>query len=200
MRAKSGDAEVSVTQRARREQIVAAAISTIAERGLAGASFARIAERAGLSSVGLISYHFDGRADLLAQIVHDYVRDISRWTGQRMSAVRSAGEALETYVRANVDFIADHRQRMRALTEIFLGGGFNHGPTDDAAVASPLEQILRSGQDAGEFRDFDVVVMAALVQRAVDGLPFLLQRRPDLDPERYADEVVTTFRLATMRG
>lgn len=190
---------MSLTQRARREQIVDAAISTIAERGLAGASFARIAERAGLSSVGLISYHFDGRADLLAQIVEDYVRDISAWTGQRMSAVRSPSEALETYVRATVAFIANHAERMRALTEIFLGGGFDFGPADDAAVASPLEQILGAGQEAGEFRDFDIAVMAALVQRAVDGLPFLLQRRPDLDPDHYADEVVTAFRLATTR-
>jgi AcrR family transcriptional regulator len=186
-----------VTQRARRDQIVDAAIATIAERGLAGASFARIAERAGLSSVGLISYHFDGRADLLAQIVEDYVRDIGAWTGQRMSAVRSPGQALETYVRANVAFIGDHPERMRALTAIFLGGGFQYDASDDAAAASPLERILRDGQLAGEFRDFDVVVMAALVQRAVDGLPFLLQSHSDLDPARYADEVVTTFRLAT---
>ncbi|GAB3067934.1 TetR family transcriptional regulator [Intrasporangium mesophilum] len=186
-----------MTQRARREQIVDAAVATIAERGLAGASFARIAERAGLSSVGLISYHFDGRADLLAQIVEDYVRDISAWTGQRMSAARSPAQALETYVRANVAFIADHPERMRALTAIFLGGGFQYDAKDEAAAVSPLEQILRDGQEAGEFRDFDVVVMAALVQRAVDGLPFLLQSGPDLDPAGYADEVVMVFRLAT---
>ena len=37
------------------------AITTIAELGYASASFARIAKRAGLSSTGLISYHFANR-------------------------------------------------------------------------------------------------------------------------------------------
>jgi hypothetical protein len=44
-----------------------------------------------------------------------------------------------------------------------------------------LEGILRAGQEQGEFRDFDVTVMATLIQRAVDGLPFLLAVRPDQD-------------------
>ncbi|MEU6155652.1 TetR family transcriptional regulator [Actinosynnema sp. NPDC047251] len=33
-------------------------METLAESGYAGASFARIAKRAGLSSPGLLSYHF----------------------------------------------------------------------------------------------------------------------------------------------
>ena len=37
-----------------------AAIETIAQAGYRDATFARIAERAGLSSTGLISYHFAG--------------------------------------------------------------------------------------------------------------------------------------------
>ncbi|MEP7024912.1 MAG: TetR family transcriptional regulator, partial [Actinomycetota bacterium] len=48
----------SVTAMARRSQIVTATIDVIAEVGFGQASFARIAERAGLSSTRLISYHF----------------------------------------------------------------------------------------------------------------------------------------------
>jgi hypothetical protein len=39
--------------------------------------------------------------------------------------------------------------------------------------------------------------MATLIQRAVDGLPFLLAAEPGLDVDSYAAEVVTTFDLAT---
>ena len=56
---------------------------------------------------------------------------------------------------------------------------------------------MRAGQAAGEFRAFDPAVMATLVQRAVDGLPFLLDVRPDLDVAAYGREVVTVFDLAT---
>ncbi|TDD47082.1 TetR family transcriptional regulator [Nonomuraea terrae] len=51
--------DASVTNSARRAQIVGATIATIAELGYHQASFARIAERANLSSTRLISYHFD---------------------------------------------------------------------------------------------------------------------------------------------
>ena len=86
---------------------------------------------------------------------------------------------------------------MTALLEIFLNGGFRYDASDEQAVLSPVEEILRAGQRTGEFRAFDPTVMATLIQRAVDGLPFLLAAKPDLDVAAYAAEVVTTFELAT---
>jgi len=38
------------------------------------------------------------------------------------------------------------------------------------------------------------------VQRAVDGLPFVLQADPRVDCDAYARELVTLFRLATARS
>jgi hypothetical protein len=70
----------------------------------------------------------------------------------------------------------------------------------DRAVVGHVEAILRRGQSAGEFRDFDPLVMAAAVQRTVEGLPFLLGSAPHLDCPAFAREVATTFELATRRG
>jgi len=42
-------------------------------------------------------------------------------------------------------------------------------------------------------------VMAMVIQRAVDGLPFLLATYPDTDVDAYAREVTTLFELATLR-
>jgi AcrR family transcriptional regulator len=53
---------------ARRAQIVQAAIETLAEVGYANASLSRIAVRLGISK-GVISYHFAGKDDLIAEIV-----------------------------------------------------------------------------------------------------------------------------------
>jgi hypothetical protein len=41
--------------------------------------------------------------------------------------------------------------------------------------------------------------MAAVIQRAIDGLPFLLETHRDIDLGAYATELVTTFELATGR-
>jgi AcrR family transcriptional regulator len=185
------------TESARRAQIVAAAIATIAEVGYRNASFAQIAKRAGLSSTGLISYHFLGRDELIQQVVHEVVAAIGAHMARRLAGVRSAAVALRTYIEGNVEFIGTHREEMKALLEIFLNGGFDYGPDAEQAALSPIEQILRDGQRSGEFRQFDPKVMATLVQRAVDGLPFLLAAEPDRDVQAYGAEVATVFDLAT---
>ena len=187
----------SFIEQARRAQIVDAAIGTIAEVGYGKASYARIAERAGLSSTGLISYHFTNRAELIAEVVDRVFGLISGYVGERMANQPDPPTALRTYLEANVRFVAEHRAAMAALTEIFLHSGVEYGPAEEQAATSPLEQILRTGQASGVFRAFDPTIMAALVQRAVDGFPLLLATRPDLDPSAYSAEVTTVFDLAT---
>ena len=187
----------SFTEQARRAQIIDAAITTIAEVGYAKASFARIAARAGLSSTGLISYHFANRAELMAEVVDRVFGLVSGFMSQRMAEQPDPPTALRSYLEANVAFVAQNRAAMKALTEIFLNGGVHYGVAEERAVISPIEQILRAGQASGDFRAFDPTIMAALVQRAVDGFPLLLATRPDLDPAAYAAEVITVFELAT---
>src|SRR5579872_5747351 len=81
------------TETARRAQIVEAAIATIAEVGYAHTSFALIAKRAGLSSTGLISYHFASKDDLIAQVVATIFGAIERFMSERMAHPSSAAAA-----------------------------------------------------------------------------------------------------------
>lgn len=194
------DKQRTFTETARRAQIVAAAIETIADVGYARASFAQIAKRAGLSSTGLISYHFAGKDELIAQIVAETYTAIEQFMTRRMEHQSTAAGALQTYIRANVEFIGTHRTQMKALLDIFLNGGIHYDATTEQAVVSPVEGILRRGQASGEFREFDVRVMAAVIQRSIDGLPLLLASLPDLDVDAYGREVVTLFDLATRRA
>lgn len=187
------------TETARRAQIVEAAIQTIAELGYARASFAQIARRAGLSSTGLISYHFAGKDELIAQVVTEVYTAIAQFMTEHMEQQSTATGALQTYIRANVAFIASHRTQMKALLDIFLNGGIHYDATTELVVTSPVEQILHWGQESGDFRAFDPRVMAAVIQRAIDGLPLLLETVPDLDLDAYAREVATLFDLATRR-
>lgn len=189
----------TVTEAARRAQIVTAAIETIAELGYRQASFAQIARAASLSSTGLISYHFAGKSDLMTQVVDEIVGAMSGHMTERMAGCTSAAAALESYIRASVEFVAGHRRQMKALLEIFMNGGLSYEPGTELVVLSPVETILRGGQADGEFRDFDPRVMAAVIQRAIDGLPFLLETHRDIDLGAYATELVTTFELATRR-
>jgi AcrR family transcriptional regulator len=186
-----------VTSTARRSQIVGATIDVIAETGFAGASFARIAQRAGLSSTRLISYHFAGKDDLMAAVAGDVISRLSRYMSERVGAETTSAGRLRAYIEGNVCFTAEHRPQMQALLQIFLHGGLPYDSDDDDVVIGHVEAILRRGQRDGEFRDFDARVVAAAVQRAVEGLPFLLQSAPDLDCTGYASELVTLFELGT---
>ncbi len=185
------------TEQARRAQITAAAIATIAEAGYRDASFARIARRAGLSSTGLISYHFAGRDELIAEVAAKVIGDISAFMSARLDGVDDPAAALRAYIEGTIEFIGTHRAEMKALLEIFLNGGLPYDAAAGQAAVSPIAGILRAGQQAGQFRAFDPRIMATVIQQAVDGLPFLLAADLDLDLDAYAAEVVTTFGLAT---
>jgi AcrR family transcriptional regulator len=186
---------------ARRAQIIAATIETIAELGYGQTSFGRIAERAGLSSTRLISYHFAGKQELIAQVVDEVVGEIGAFVGARMADQSSAAGALRAYIEANVEYVAGHRTEMKALLGIFLSGAFPTDPASEesgpAVAVSHLEELLRAGQRSGEFRAFDVTVVAMSIQRTIEGVPLMCESHPDLDFAACARELATVFDLAT---
>ncbi|MEU7891146.1 TetR/AcrR family transcriptional regulator [Microbispora bryophytorum] len=174
-----------------------AAIETIAELGYTKASFAKIAERAGLSSTGLISYHFASRRELMAQIVEEVYGEIRSFLSERMRGQVSVAGALRAYIEGNVEFAFTHRTQMQALLGILLSGELGWGEQDEREVTSPIEELLRQGQASGEFRAFDPRIMAMSIQRSVEGPTMLLAGDVELDKAAYAHELVTLYDLAT---
>ncbi|MFG6193893.1 TetR/AcrR family transcriptional regulator [Nonomuraea sp. JJY05] len=170
-----------------------ATITTIAELGYHQASFARIARSAGLSSTRLISYHFEDKDELIRQVIATIQGRLSAFVTERVSARRTAGAALETYIRSLAEYAGEHRAEMRAAAEISL----NFRPEATALSAlSQVERLLVWGQESGEFGAFNVRVTAMAVRRALEGLPFLLEADPEADPAGYADELAGLFARA----
>ena len=134
---------------ARREQIVAAAIEVIAAAGFAQASFARIAEHAGLSSTRLISYHFAGKADLMATVAGHGRRRRSARTSAGSSPPRPprAGSCTPTCAGWSASSPTTAPQ-MVALQAVFLAGAMDYDAGTEQEVVSPLEEILRRGPGA----------------------------------------------------
>jgi AcrR family transcriptional regulator len=193
--------EHSVTTVARRKQIVSAAIETIAELGYDRASFARITERAGLSSPRLISYHFAGKDDLIRQIVTDVYSAGAAFILERIKAAPDAVGRLRAYLESNLEFLREHPLEMAALTEI---GSHLRTPAGESYASTSaqepnmagLEALLRDGQGTGELRDFDARSMAVIIRGAVEAAAQRLRDDPGFDLDAYTREVVTTFTLA----
>jgi AcrR family transcriptional regulator len=180
----------------RRAQILEATIGVIAEEGFARASFARIAERAGLSSTRLISYHFADKEELVASLVEHVVSGIGRHVGGLVRQEATPTARLRAYIEGVVGYADAHRAPMAALLQVVMSGAWGDG-TPAPSDASHLVQILRDGQEQGEMRDFDTRVMASTVQRAVEAVPFQLQADADLDCAAYAQELAELFARAT---
>ncbi len=195
--------ERTFTENARRKQIVAAAIDTIAELGFAQASLARIAERIGISK-GVISYHFAGKDDLIRQVAIDIVEAGRAYMIPRILAESTGPATLRAYIESNLGFMREHRNYMVAIVEILRNGGLTTNGRQrfdgrDVDVATQLleELLARLQVEGGLRRDFDPGVMAVAIRAAIDSVPHRLVLDPGLDVDHYAREIATIFDLAT---
>ncbi|GAA1599519.1 TetR family transcriptional regulator [Kribbella hippodromi] len=179
---------------ARREQIVAATIKVLAERGYGATSYDAICEVAGLSSKRLISYHFSTKDDLLAEVLHRVTTDAAAVMRPAIEAATGADGKLAAYIRSNVEFIAAHPAHIRAVQQIVYGGA--PVPTEEAdAAVSRLNRLFDEGQRTGVFRKFDTLLMAYTVRAAIDASAGRLIA--GADPENCATELAETFHRAT---
>lgn len=190
----------SITEIARRAQIVEAAIDVIARHGYARASLARIAREAELSSTGIITYHFDGKDELMREVMGHVLREFAAFVAPRAEEGPSPAARLRAFLEANVDFMRTHRPRLIAMLQIAANIDVSGGlPRDDIMEAdlAALAELFREGQRSGEFRSFDPEVMAIAVRSVRDGLIGRLAVDEDLDLDACAREIVTMFHLAT---
>jgi len=194
----------SITTAARRAQIVRSAIDAIAELGYDRASYARITERAGLSSPRMISYHFTNKDDLIRQILLDVYTAAAQLLAERIERYHTTADQLTAYLEANVEFLRNHPREVAALTAIGPHLRDDAGKPYTAASAQEpdvqaLEALLSRGQRTGEFRDFDTRSMAIMIRGAITAAVQRLHNEPGLDLDSYRHELVTTFALATSR-
>ena len=198
---KIADQKRSFIEEARRAQIIDCAIDVIAELGFAQASLSQIAKRAGISA-GVISYYFAGKDDLIREVAGHVFQKGGAFIRPRVDGRPTASETLRAFIVASVDYVAERPAYTRAVMNIIRAGRAENGqPRYDEALEAPrrdgFEQILRWGQEAGEFRRFDVSVMARTIIEAVDAVPPQLAENPGLDMAAYGRELATLFDHAT---
>jgi AcrR family transcriptional regulator len=171
--------------------------------GFAKASVDQIAKRAGVSK-GVITYHFPNKEEIVDAVIEKVVAAGRSYMVPRIMAETSAAGRLRAYIESDLEFIDANRKALIALVEIAMSarradGSLVIGPESHAQRAAALEELLRAGQRSGEFRRFNTRVMALTIIQAIDGVPPLLAREPNLDVKLHAKEVATVFALATRK-
>ncbi|MCD2194884.1 TetR family transcriptional regulator [Actinomycetospora endophytica] len=189
------------TETARREQIVRAAVDTLAELGYSDTSLGKIARTAGLSSVGMISYYFSGKSELMSEVVSTVLTAAGEIVAPRVAAQETAVGRFRTYIEASLEHLADRRAEAVALIEITLGArdrersdeleaGATEVVTDLVARAQAELDAARESTGEPAREPLDPHVVAVAVRGAINsavGRSF--RRRPgsEADPELAAE-------------
>ncbi|HKN52309.1 MAG TPA: TetR/AcrR family transcriptional regulator [Amycolatopsis sp.] len=196
---------LSVTEAARRAQIIGATIGTIADLGYRKATFARIKEHAGLSSTRMISYHFTNKAGLMQAVLSAVVETKGRFLAERTRGEVDPGDRpgnLRAHIETSVAFLRAYPECVRVLVEMNDNADDAEGwvmtrvLVNDMRFGS-LQRLLKQGQAEGVFGSFTPEVMAMSIAQAIDGVAAAYATDPSLDLERYGREIADTFAKAT---
>jgi TetR/AcrR family transcriptional regulator, transcriptional repressor of bet genes len=192
--------QLSFIEAARRAQIVAATIATLAEIGYAKASFVQIAKRAQITP-SLISYHF---ADKDALIAHTLETIASAWDAEVQAQVgmhAGAPDQLRAYIMASVGYMGARPAHFAALIEIVFNARTAEGvllyrsESEEEPTLTLLKEILLRGQQRGEFRSFAIHAMAVAIRGAINEF-FGEMHKPQCSLESYSAELVELFARA----
>lgn len=196
---------LSAAEAARRAQIIGATIGVLSDLGYRRTTFAKIKERAGLSSTRLISYHFTNKAGLMQAVLSTVVETKAAFLTERTGGGLDPADRpgyLRAHIETSVAFLRAYPECVRALTE--LAGNSDDADgwvmtkvlVDDLRVHG-LARQLRQGQAEGLFGEFTPEVMAMSIAQAVDGVAAAYAADPALDLEKYGRELADAFVKAT---
>ncbi|WP_405793753.1 TetR/AcrR family transcriptional regulator [Streptomyces longwoodensis] len=188
------------TQRARRAQIVQAAIETLAESGYTRTTFSRISRQARLCSTGMISYHFSGKPELITEVAHTIMGKAETMLEPRLREVDTYRGKLGVFIGSTFEFASTYPTHTLALVEI-VAMARDRGSTglerveQDILCVERLAALLEHGVRAGEFGAFDCRTMAFALRGAIDGVLCQYLRHEAVDLDRCAQELTRAFGL-----
>lgn len=190
---RRGEHELTLTERARRAQLIDVTIDLVADHGYAGASLARIAERASLTKAAVL-YHFPSK-DALVSAAYEHV--LNALAGEVGAAVEAADarEAPQAYVRSMVAHLREHPRHTRMLVEALSNGEGDHAPE---ARWGPLAALIAAAQ-AGGGRAVDARALAIIIGGAIDAIVSERLHDPGYDTAGAAEQLVAMID-ATLAG
>ena len=175
----------------RREQMLRAALEVIADRGYADTRIADVAERSGISPA-LVIYYFKTKDQLLAEAMR-HAEDGWYAEGQRrMSALPTSAARIEEIVAMTCLPEADtesHDSWLLWLDFWALAARSRQVASlrqkADERWRELIVSLVRSGQEAGEFRSVDADDFAILLSALLDGLAIQIALTdPVVGPQR----------------
>ncbi len=188
---------------ARREQIIEAAIKALDEIGYVKASLAQIAKRARISTA-LISYHFTDKSDLMNHLLTNLLEGSTTYILKEVQQETTHHGKIETFITASLAYQGTHPARNTALIEIIFNARTPDNipyyklsdDEDEAPIMNELKLILYDGRRKGVFGEFNIDVMANMIQGAIGEYMFNTDITKKVDLKTYISELVNIVNQA----
>lgn len=177
----------TLTEQARRAQLIDVTVRLIAEHGDAATSLARIAEAAGITKAAVL-YHFRSK-DALVRAAHESaLTGLVEHVGRAVESA-DAERAPAAYIRSMVGYLRDHPGHTRvviaAVSDEDRRSSQRWRPLADLMAAARRARGADSGTEGPDLRTTALIVgggMDAIVAEHLD--------HPDYDPLAAAEELV----------
>ncbi len=158
----------------RKRLLIEAGVACLAEGGIAGFTVERICKKAGISK-GLISHHFDGKEDLLAQTYEAMTANLDARGAEQIDRENVAPrQALRDFVEANFDPALFDRTQLKAWLAVWGETASNPklASIHKARYVVYHERLadLISTIAAEDGRTVDADLLATMLVSLIDGL------------------------------
>jgi AcrR family transcriptional regulator len=177
----------------RRDEIFAAFIRSVAERGYERTNFADIAAGLGMSK-GTIVHHFGAKDQLLRELQERYMRQRLGEAQRILAATESPADRIAALIYAAVFYQAYHRDEAVAFQREILH--LRESPALEAArklraeYSALVTGVVRDGMADGTFRSGDANLMALMFYGSVQWMWTWYDPAGRIGPEEIAAQQV----------
>lgn len=180
----SRERSTSFIERARRRQLIDAAVVTVNEVGYHRASLAEIAGRAQIAK-SAVAYYFASKEGLLLDVVQTVFAALGESVLAAVDGVDEPVARLRAYADAYVAHVDAERHAIAAAVEIVVSHRTADGTPlyliEDEGDTALLRSILDAGIDQGVFTAMPLDVATGLAESVLDRAITLVQRNPGAD-------------------
>lgn len=190
MSAKNASKPLTLTEQARRAQLIGVAIDLVATHGYPGTSLARIAEAAGISKAAVL-YHFPSKDAVVQAAYASVLESLVAHVGAAVEPHTGAA-AVAAYIRSLVGYMRLHPDHTRMIIESLVaetdGPG---GPGRHETVAG----LIGAAVEAGDYPPtMDARATAVIVNGAIDAIVSAGLIDPEFDTARAAEQLIAMVR------
>lgn len=185
------DRQLTLTEEARRAQLIGVTINQISANGYPRTSLAAIAEAAGITKAAVL-YHFQSK-DALVDAAYQQV--LTALTNDAAQAIAAAGPAdgPKAYVGSMIGHLREHPQHTRMIIEALSRDDAGHEPQERWG---PLAQIIDTAVEARGASGVDSRTLAIMIGGAMNAIVAERLHDPTYDTADAADQLAALIDTA----